>query len=532
MIPSPKPFITLLLLLGLSAIASAQGPDRPANTTTVRVVSTAVATATTTTPLLTPSTTPTPPADLKRFTSNLLLTTGGNPFINVQSMMLQNNWLIVQGPTTPNFQNVTKKQGPGPYFDETWMARTNLTGSFILSWSASNFSLLDFPNATLASNPQRNFSTSAVGSVYKYLSGKRSALQVPENMYFLLNSATNTIDVLSYGWLGPLDTGSKLYPPRSVPLPSNETANTIQMMSALDNNFGVFAVASESPTSGRSRLYWIPISEPYSPAAPLWATPTGPPLGNPRTTTTTTPPPARPTGNTTTPTPPSNSTVLTQLTPVWNQNTPLLYTCQGTVTALWLKQDFTSLFIAEHLPSPPNTTTSTSLFGPQTRILRLPVQGPNRLPAQSQPNLEPLLTLNLTTYPLTNPNTSLPFVTSLTVHPQSSELYIAFPAPLPASSSGTSEPQPAFVAVYTAAGVLKALIQSNQMSVISSLEIDAEGKFLYMGGKHLSEDRAGLEIFEIPKGGVASGGGLKLGTRLKTVEDITVIISEKKKENE
>ncbi|KAI9325151.1 hypothetical protein DFJ73DRAFT_914022 [Zopfochytrium polystomum] len=188
---------------------------------------------------------PTAPSDLVNRSAKPLVDVNGCPFYHVDSIGLQNNWLSATGRAKPNFNNVTKTTGDST--DEIWSVRTNTTSLWQFSWSAT--SAADNPNATLAS---------ATGS-YQLLSVKHSALQLASSQMFLYNSLSATVDVLTYGWLSPLETPDRSHAPRSVPLPSG--SDQIVSITPLDNYFGVFVATAK-------KIWWVPVSESYQAGPP------------------------------------------------------------------------------------------------------------------------------------------------------------------------------------------------------------------------------------------------------------------------
>ncbi|KAJ3096904.1 hypothetical protein HDU97_005451 [Phlyctochytrium planicorne] len=286
----------------------------------------------------------TPPSTLKVVDAVEYEVYGGMPFIRIEGIGLQNNYIMGIGPVFPNFNNQTNSTTNAP--SELWSSALNDTGPWVYSWNPAmglNSSVTGFQTTSLSSNATSNSSS------YSAIAVKHSKLQIESNMVFLVNNYASTIDVLSYWYLNPRQSYNKLVEPRSVPFPPNVT--TVDLISAMDSSFGVFAV-----TDSHS-VHYIPVSDFYNAAAPSA-----------------------------------------------NRQPKLLGSFRGVVTALWLTNDFSSLFVVEHL------------VGNRTLIWRFGVSGdslPVGFPSDKNgtvitdmppPNAAVVLKFNATTFPsIANP---------------------------------------------------------------------------------------------------------------------------------
>ncbi|KAJ3298512.1 hypothetical protein HDU76_006458 [Blyttiomyces sp. JEL0837] len=450
----------------------------------VTLVSTTMSNTSSATPSQSMGATATAPSNLRTVTATPFTELGRSPFYSITALGLENNWLLATGPARPNVQNLTKTKTTT--YDQIWMTRINTTTPWVWSWS-SNFSSVN-PNNTLADSTHV--------ATYTAMSVKHSPLQLDPNMLFLVNSVSNTIDVLTYWWLSPRESPFDYYPPRSVPLPQNATQ--VSAMTTLENHYGVYIASGHM-------LYWIPVCEPYTP---------GPPKGSNAFVT--------PTVSVNTPTGTSNGSIATLVTPTvvpasaeqWGSS--LVHTFNGSVQAMWLKQDFQNLFVAEGIAGTVKIgkwvvagpakiadpgmgssgggggAKSTSVGsgngnGTSSAASASATQGTlNDVPAT--PYFTPLITLNATTYPPL-PSTANARVTALMHNPSSNELYV----------TTTNSNQ---VWIFNADNGLLVGVLNCSFGNLWALELDNNGGVLYVAGDDGSEGR--VDAYSFNGKGVAS----------------------------
>ncbi|KAJ3095108.1 hypothetical protein HDU97_007263, partial [Phlyctochytrium planicorne] len=379
-----------------------------------------------------------PPSGLKMVDAIEYEVYGGMPFIRVDGIGLQNNYLLGIGPTFPNFNNQSNSTTNAP--SEVWSSAFNDTGPWVYSWNPAmglNSTVTGFQTTSLSSNATSN------SSIYTAIGVKHSKLQIESNMLFLVNNRAFTIDVLSYWYLNPRQTYNKLVEPRSIPFPQNVV--NVDLISALDSSFGVFAVTDAHT------IHYIPISDFYN---------AGPPK---------------------------------------NRQSKKLGSFRGIVTALWLTNDFSSLFVAEHL------------VGNRTLIWRFGVSG-DSLPVGfasdkngtvitdvPPPNAAVVLKFNATTFPsIANPPSpqsassvtdyiSRGPVSCIAVDERTSDLYVGLDdgtgTVLVYGGTSRFDAPASGVVGQEGVGVLKVRIGVPFASV-RGLEVDVvgEGKVVVVGG--------------------------------------------------
>jgi hypothetical protein len=219
----------------------------------------------------------------------------------------------------------------------------------------------------------------------------------------------------------------------------------------------------------------------------------------------------------------------TDLSAVWNAQTQLIFSFEGTVTAMHLKQDFTSIYVAEFFPQgayndttntvnrvpvPPaanggapaaNTIPVPVLYGGTTRISKLSLTSLYNSKPLVPSDLSTVLLLNSTSYP-TPTNATIPYISSLYNHPKTQDLFLGW---------SNQNAQSGFVSVHqslsgASMGKLRAKIDTSVLRDVKAMEMDVDGKMLWLGGKDKGNDQWGaLEVLEIEKLGLGTAAPSK-----------------------
>ncbi|KAJ3201881.1 hypothetical protein HDU67_001007, partial [Dinochytrium kinnereticum] len=296
------------------------------------------------------------------------------------------------------------------------MSAFNETDPWSWAWSAQ---LGGNPNITTVPNQLAPNATSNITS-YTGLGVKHSKLQIDANMMFLVDATAKTIDVLSYWYLNPRRTPAKEFAPRSIPFPENVT--TIDRITSLDSNFGVYA-------STNNTLYYIPVTDFYTAS-------------------------------------------LASVRPSIR-----LGVFEGTIGPMWLVQDFSTLYLVEHIPGNRTTLWRWTVSGPTSQI---GLTNPQNTTSPLHATGTPLLTLNQTTWP------PLPYnpdaeqyargpISSIAADSTSGDVYVGL------DMNNT-------VLVYKGAGrfskepfELKAKVEV-PFQFVRALEMDNDGRWLFVAG--------------------------------------------------
>ncbi|KAI9364002.1 hypothetical protein DFJ73DRAFT_810592 [Zopfochytrium polystomum] len=437
-----------------------------------------------------------PPSGLTNSSSTIMGYVNQCPFYTIKSLGFQNNWLLAAGTAKPNFGNLTNSTGDS--YDELWSLRTNATGSWVWSWSASN--ALENPNSTLT----------GTSAVYSTFSVKHSSLQIPSSMLFLYNQLSSTLDVLSYWWLNPRETYDRDHPPRSVPLP----VSGVLSVSTLDNNFGVYVASG-------NQIWWVQVTAAYSagppsstvgrnvssgswPSALVWTTGAvvAPPViptssvrssstngtatgsrsaSGSRTATGTG------TGTATATATSSGSLTATVSTRQTTQTTEAeagsaakATTYATTFISVWLQTDFSYIYTLSQAETPGSPTYHVHRFpagGPATSFSSV---DPAQYTVSTLPG-QPLVTLNASLYPaLPSDRSTAP--SSMVVNPRTKQIYVGL-------SNSRNVTSTAGVLVYSPPSgsggdgsyQLTGWIQTTFVNV-QALEVDNDGNMLYIAG--------------------------------------------------
>ncbi|KAJ3103401.1 hypothetical protein HDU96_009285 [Phlyctochytrium bullatum] len=378
---------------------------------------------------------------------------GGMPFKDFVSLGYQNNYLIGLGPTFPNYNNETNSTDATPASSEVWMSAYNNTGLWTYAWSPP---LGSDPNitGTAPTNSAYRLSTNTTlnTTYYTALNVKHSKLQIDTNQMYLVSSS-GSVDVLNYWYQSPRRTYARDYPPRSIAFPPNVTA--IDRITSLDNSFGVFAASNNT-------VYYLPVTDLYSP-------------------------------NFTPPTTDAGAANFT-LTSSY-RGAVKVGVFQGTLGAMWLTQDFASLYLVEHIPANRTVVWRWPVSGPTARIGVVDPSNYTGSPYISEGRV--LLELNRTTWPPAPDNLDAwayakgP-VSSLVVDPRRGDLYVGL------EHNWT-------VLVYGNAGrfdsgraVLKGKVEL-PFPYVRAMEMDNDGTVLFVAG---SDGRSGkvatLELAKTP----------------------------------